>query len=216
MLGTSDLALFSRLYIVCQTRGGNLEEFFRHENQPWPSSLAKLGDLRSGSKADLVISLISQTRSRALPGPDQLSNTPADDDAAISHSLDEVPTQIMDDTTDFMITEDPFEDSADVLDEAVLVPVSTSMSQVDAKVLDGAAVIQMLSPKLAKTFQDYVDQIVLPYILRQFETASRIDLVLNVYSPESLKASARERRGRGCRRRVLPSAQLPGNWKGFL
>ena len=28
----NDCALFSRLYIACQIRDGNLEEFFRHEN----------------------------------------------------------------------------------------------------------------------------------------------------------------------------------------
>lgn len=33
-----DCSLFSRLYISCQTREGDLEEFFRHENQPWPPS----------------------------------------------------------------------------------------------------------------------------------------------------------------------------------
>ena len=32
----NDVALFSRLYIGCQTRDGNLEEFFRHENQACP------------------------------------------------------------------------------------------------------------------------------------------------------------------------------------
>ena len=32
----NDVALFSRHYIGCQTRDGNLEEFFRHENQACP------------------------------------------------------------------------------------------------------------------------------------------------------------------------------------
>jgi hypothetical protein len=32
----SDVGLFSRLYIGCQTRDGNLEEFFHHENQAFP------------------------------------------------------------------------------------------------------------------------------------------------------------------------------------
>ena len=49
-----DCSLFSRLYIACQVRDGNLEEFFRYENQPWPPSLAKLGQLRDGQKADLL------------------------------------------------------------------------------------------------------------------------------------------------------------------
>ena len=46
-------SLFSRLYIACQTRKGDLPEFFRHENQPTPPSLSKLGDMRTSKKADL-------------------------------------------------------------------------------------------------------------------------------------------------------------------
>ena len=34
----NDVALFARLYIGCQTRDGNLEELFRHENQQCPTS----------------------------------------------------------------------------------------------------------------------------------------------------------------------------------
>ena len=49
-----ELQLFSRLYIACKNRDGNLEEFFRHENQPWPPSLADRGQMRKGQKADLV------------------------------------------------------------------------------------------------------------------------------------------------------------------
>ena len=46
-------SLFSRLYIACQTRKGDLPEFFRHENQQRPASLSKLDDKRTGKKADL-------------------------------------------------------------------------------------------------------------------------------------------------------------------
>ena len=46
-------SLFSRLYIACQTKKGDLPDFFRHENQPTPPSLSKLGDMRTGKKADL-------------------------------------------------------------------------------------------------------------------------------------------------------------------
>ena len=45
-------SLFSRLYIACQTRKGDLPEFFRHKNQP-SLSLSKLGDMQTGKKADL-------------------------------------------------------------------------------------------------------------------------------------------------------------------
>ena len=72
----------------------------------------------------------------------------------------------MDDTANFLLDddEDTPDDTDDLLEEAVLVPVSTCSPEVDAKVLDGAAIVQMLSPKLARTFQDYVDLIFLPHI----------------------------------------------------
>ena len=49
-----DCSLFSRLYIACQIRDGNLEDFFKYENQTWPPSLSQLGQLRGGQKADLL------------------------------------------------------------------------------------------------------------------------------------------------------------------
>lgn len=50
----NDCALFSRLYIACQCRDGNLDEFFKFENQPWPPALAQNDQLKGGQKADLV------------------------------------------------------------------------------------------------------------------------------------------------------------------
>ena len=32
----NDCSLFSRLYVSCQIRSGNLEDFFQHENQAFP------------------------------------------------------------------------------------------------------------------------------------------------------------------------------------
>ena len=45
--------LFSRLYIACQVRDGNLDEFFSHENGSYPPSISINGDLTPGSKLDL-------------------------------------------------------------------------------------------------------------------------------------------------------------------
>ena len=50
----NDCSLFSRLYISCQTRGGNVDEFFRHENQRSPPSLSQNGNLYQGSKSELL------------------------------------------------------------------------------------------------------------------------------------------------------------------
>ena len=50
----TDCELFGQLFIACQTRDGNLDRFFCHENQPYPPSLSQGGYLRSGTKSDLL------------------------------------------------------------------------------------------------------------------------------------------------------------------
>ena len=50
----SDSGLFSRLYISCQTRDGDMDNFFSHENQAAPPALSTGGKMRLGVKADLL------------------------------------------------------------------------------------------------------------------------------------------------------------------
>ena len=50
----SDCQLFSRLYIACQARQGNLKEFFKHENSPSPPTLSCHGKMRTGQKSELI------------------------------------------------------------------------------------------------------------------------------------------------------------------
>ena len=45
-----DCSLFSRLYIASQYREEDLEEFFKHEKQPYLPSLSEFGKLRFGKK----------------------------------------------------------------------------------------------------------------------------------------------------------------------
>lgn len=49
-----DHFILKTIYFACQLREGNLQDFFRHENQPWPPSLSKGGNIRSENKADLL------------------------------------------------------------------------------------------------------------------------------------------------------------------
>ncbi|KAK3880703.1 hypothetical protein Pcinc_014858 [Petrolisthes cinctipes] len=55
----SDCSLFSRLYISCQSRDGDLNKFFSQENQAAPPALSTGGRLRLGVKADLLHCLTS-------------------------------------------------------------------------------------------------------------------------------------------------------------
>ena len=154
----NDVALFARLYIGCQTRDGNLEEFFRHENQQCPPALSDGGRLYLGSKSDFLVFLEGHAEPQS-----------------------EAPT-------------------------------------VTAVVLDGAVIVQMLNlkPGTAKTFEEYAQQVFIPYVVRQLQHVSRIDLVWDSYRAYSLKASTREQRGKGVRRLVVDSAVIPGNWQSFL
>ena len=56
-----------------------------------------------------------------------------------------------------------------------------------------AAVVQMLHPGGAKSFQDYVDKVFTSFILSQLQKANRIDVVWDVYISYSLKAVTGER-----------------------
>ena len=149
-------ALFSQLYVACQVRGGNMDDFFRHENQECPPSLSQCGQLRSGKKSDLM------------------------------HCLEK------------------------------LTPVHENTPNVSALLLDGAVIVNMLKPGASRTFQAYGEDVFLKYIKTQLQTANRIDIVWDEYLPDSLKATTRDKRGKGIRRRVNPNNRLPGNWDAFL
>ena len=46
--------LFSNLFIICQTRQLDLNEFFKFENQPFPPSISNGGELYSTKMADII------------------------------------------------------------------------------------------------------------------------------------------------------------------
>ena len=62
----TDVNLFARMYISCQSREVDMEVFFQHENHPWPPSLAENGRMRTAdNKSDILLELepmqLSQT-----------------------------------------------------------------------------------------------------------------------------------------------------------
>ncbi|KAL8621651.1 hypothetical protein ACOMHN_024622 [Nucella lapillus] len=68
----------------------------------------------------------------------------------------------------------------------------------------------MLKPAASKTFEEYAQQIVIPYMSTKLQTVSHLDLA------DLLKGSTRAKRGQGVRRRVMAAAAIPGNWQNFL
>ena len=152
----SNCSLFSPLYISCQVRDGDLEAFFSHENQSFPPALTQFGQLRSGTKSDLL------------------------------HCLDKI------------------------------IPGQAEAPSVEMMLLDGAAIVNMLKPGPSRTFQEYSQGVFLPYVEGQLRSVQRVDVVWDKYNADSLKATARSKRGKGIRRRVKSDTKIPGNWAAFL
>ena len=92
----------------------------------------------------------------------------------------------------------------------------TSPPVVDAVILDGAVIVQMLLPKTAHTFEEYFTTMVAPYILKILQSAKRVDLVWDVYKEDSLKKYLRNKKGSGQRRKVTASTRIPKIGKDFL
>ena len=63
--------------------------------------------------------------------------------------------------------------------------------------LDAPAIVQMLKPGVSKTFEVYAKEVFLPYLLLQLRKATRVDIVWDVYRTDSLKGTARLKRGHG-------------------
>ena len=127
-----------------------MDEFFRHENQGTPPSLSDMGELRHGTKSDLMSCL------------ERLSTV----------SQNEMP-------------------------------------DVDAKIVDGSVVVNMLQPKASSTFGDYAADVVLPYLIKLLQPSSRLDVVWDRYIEGSLKSSTREKRGSGSRIIVKSTTPTP-------
>lgn len=94
--------------------------------------------------------------------------------------------------------------------------LQTESPEVEVLVMDGAVVVQMLSPGISRTFQDYVDSVFKPYVLKKLQAVRRVDIIWDVYRDDSLKKGTRERRGKVARCKVTPSTQIPKNWHALL
>ena len=97
-----------------------------------------------------------------------------------------------------------------------LSPYQTKTTGTTCMVLDGAAIIQMMKPAAAKTFDEYAQEVFMPYVSFQLRSVSRVDLVWDTYKDYSLKGTSRVKHDKGVRRRMVGNAAVPGNWQNFL
>ena len=88
-------------------------------------------------------------------------------------------------------------------------------SAIDAIIIDGAAVVNMIKPGTEKIFCGYAEQSFLPYVKTQLRHVKRVDIVRDEYVENSLKATTRSGRGTRVRRRVAANNQLHVTGKNF-
>ncbi|XP_048003917.1 uncharacterized protein LOC125240114 [Leguminivora glycinivorella] len=99
------------------------------------------------------------------------------------------------------------------LSDSTTVPIAPPVS---VKILDGPAIVHLLSPSNSETFKDYADTIFIGFLNKELENVARLDIVWDRYDKDSLKNSAREKRGTGSRQRVSASTKIPKGWANFL
>ena len=86
----------------------------------------------------------------------------------------------------------------------------------DCKIFDGAALTHMLKPNAAKSSQEYADEVFVKFIQQQLQSLKRIDIIWDRYLANSIKGSAREKRGAGVRRKVSSQSKISSNLLNFL
>ena len=66
--------------------------------------------------------------------------------------------------------------------------------QVDAIIIDGAAVVHFLKPGASASFADYSRDVFCPYISSQLKEVSRVEIIWNRYYADSFKGETRAKR----------------------
>ena len=86
----------------------------------------------------------------------------------------------------------------------------------DSIVFDGGALVHLLSTTSISTFDQYANEVIIPHILKQLQRCTRVDIVWDTYIADSIKASTKEKRGKGIRRKVAGKNKLQGKRNDFL
>ena len=64
--------LYWQAFLVLDSRGGDLEEFFQHESSPYPPALSSEGSLNSCTKSDLLVYILGAGTSSAVSVDEEL------------------------------------------------------------------------------------------------------------------------------------------------
>ena len=96
------------------------------------------------------------------------------------------------------------------------VPTTQAEPNVEATTLEGSVLVNIAKPGKERTFYDYASNVFFPMISSELKKVERVDVVFDTYRKDSIKSTARAKRGKGMRRRVEPTSQPRKNWGSFL
>ena len=97
-----------------------------------------------------------------------------------------------------------------------LEPSQHNVPEFDTIIFDGAAVVQIISPNISQTFQQYCRSELHSFLMHKNNEVKCGDIVFNIYKDHSIKSTARERRGFRRRVKVSSKTPIPKNWQNFL
>ena len=101
----------------------------------------------------------------------------------------------------------------------VEVDCPSDFDEADAKLIDRAHMAHFLMLDASiKSFRDYADKKVIPYIERQLANTKIVYVIWDRNLPDSLKSTTRQRRGTGIRQRMRHDGNwtFPRNWNSYL
>ena len=65
----SDCRLYANLYVACQGRDGNLDEFFSHENHAYPPAISEYGKLRKCNEKSSFLKCLEEIEAPKMDQP---------------------------------------------------------------------------------------------------------------------------------------------------
>ena len=100
----------------------------------------------------------------------------------------------------------------------LIVSSQISIPNVSPNLTDAHMVRLLMLDASIKSFREYADKKVIPYIERQLANTKRVDVIWDRNLSDSLKATTRQGRGTGIRQRMRHDGNLtfPRYWNSYL
>ena len=67
---TADRRLYANLYVACQSRDGDLDNFFAHENHSFPVAISEYGKLRKSTNKSDYLDCLDVYVKKSFESPD--------------------------------------------------------------------------------------------------------------------------------------------------